>query len=103
MLVGAILLGLVAGLAAGGRLDNLLRVRLRWIALLFLAVLVRFGTELLIAQGVASVERLRQPLFGLAYGLLLVGLWVNRHHPGFALAFVGSLANATAILLNGGT
>jgi len=103
VLVGAILLGLVAGLAAGGRLDNLLRVRLRWIALLFLAVLVRFGTELLIAQGVASVERLRQPLFGLAYGLLLVGLWVNRHHPGFALAFVGSLANATAILLNGGT
>lgn len=103
MLIGGIALGLIAGLVAGGRLDNLLRVRLRWIALLFLAVLVRFGTELLIVQGFDVVERLRQPLFGLAYGLLLVGLWANRHHPGFALAFVGSLANATAIILNGGS
>lgn len=102
MLVGGILLGLVAGLAAGGRLDNLIRVRLRWVALLFLAVIVRFGTELLLARGLAPIEQLRLPLFGLAYGLLLVGLWVNRHHPGFALAFVGSLSNATAILLNGG-
>lgn len=102
MLVGGILLGLVAGLAAGGRIDNLLHVRLRWVALLFLAVLVRFGTELVLARGLAPIEQLRQPLFGLAYGLLLAGLWVNRHHPGLALAFVGSLANAIAILLNGG-
>jgi DHA3 family macrolide efflux protein-like MFS transporter len=102
VLIGGIVLGLVAGLVAGGRLDNLLRVRLRWIALLFLAVLVRFGTELLLAQGVDWAATLRLPLFATAYALLLTGLWANRHHPGFALAFVGSLANATAIVLNGG-
>ncbi len=102
MLIAGILLGLGAGLVAGGRLDNLLRVRLRWVALLFLAVLVRFGTELLLARGVDPIAQLRAPLFAFAYGLLLVGLWANRHHPGFALAFVGSLANATAIFLNGG-
>lgn len=103
MLVGGILLGLGAGLLAGGRLDNLLRVRLRWVALLFLAVIVRFGTELLLAQGVDWARELRLPLFGLAYALLLTGLWANRHHPGFALAFVGSLSNAVAIALNGGS
>ncbi len=103
MLVGGIALGLVAGLLAGGRLDNLVRVRLRWVGLLFLAVIVRFGTELLLVQGVGPVERARLPLFAAAYALLLTGLWANRRHPGFALAFVGSLANTTAIVLNGGS
>ncbi|HWP61860.1 MAG TPA: MFS transporter [Candidatus Binatia bacterium] len=103
MLIGGIALGLLAGLLAGGRLDNLLRVRLRWIGLLFLAVLVRFGTELLIVRGIEWADALRLPLFASAYALLLVGLWVNRRHPGISLAFVGSLANMAAIVLNGGS
>ncbi len=102
MLVGGIVLGLVAGLLAGGRLDNLVRVRLRWIGLLFVAVIVRFGTEYLLARGIDWTIELRQFLFGFAYALLLAGLWVNRHHPGLALAFVGSLANAVVIALNDG-
>lgn len=102
MLVGGIVLGLIAGLLAGGRLDNLVRVRLRWIGLLFAAVVVRFGTEYLLARGVDWAVEFRQLLFGLAYALLLAGLWVNRHRPGLALAFVGSLANAVVIALNDG-
>ena len=45
MLIGGILLGLIAGLLAGGSIGNLASIRLRWIALLFLAVVVRFSTE----------------------------------------------------------
>ena len=41
MLIGGILLGLVAGLLAGGSIANLASIRLRWVALLLVAVIVR--------------------------------------------------------------
>ena len=59
---GAILLGLLLGLWAGGRMSNLATIRLRWAGLLFLAVIVRFGTEALLNAGVDIVETLRLPL-----------------------------------------
>ena len=102
MLIGGIALGLVLGLVLGGRLSNLADVRLRYLPLLFLAVIIRFGTEAALAAGVPIVEQLRLPLFVGAYGLLLVGLWANRSLPGLGIAFVGILANAIAITANGG-
>jgi predicted MFS family arabinose efflux permease len=102
VLIGGILLGLVAGLLLGGRLGNLADVRLRLLPLLFLAVIVRFGTETALAAGIDLVEALRVPLFVTAYGLLLSGLWANRALPGLSLAFVGILSNAIAIIANGG-
>jgi len=102
VLIAAILLGLVLGLLAGGNIWNLSTVRLRWIGILLLAVVVRFGTEAAIGNGIALAEQLRLPLFGLAYAMLLAGLWANRAHPGMSLAFVGILCNLVAITLNGG-
>jgi DHA3 family macrolide efflux protein-like MFS transporter len=102
VLIGAIFLGLVLGLLAGGNIWNLASVRLRWIGVLLFAVVVRFGTEAAIGNGIALAEQLRLPLFGGAYALLLAGLWANRSHPGMSLAFVGILANLVAITLNGG-
>jgi DHA3 family macrolide efflux protein-like MFS transporter len=102
VLIGGILLGLVLGLVAGGSISNLAAVRLRWIGILFLAVLVRFGTEAAIGAGVDVVQALRLPLFAVSFGLLLVGLWANRSNPGLSLAFVGILLNAIAVLANGG-
>ena len=37
-----------------------------------------------------------------SFGLLLVALWANRGYPGMSLAFIGMLANAMVILVNGG-
>jgi MFS family permease len=102
MLIGGIALGLIAGLLAGGKITNLASVRLRWIGVLFLAVIVRFATEVAISAHIEIVQTLRLALFGLAFGLLLVGLWVNRSHPGLSLAFIGILSNATAVVINGG-
>jgi MFS family permease len=102
MLIGGIALGLVLGLLLGGRLDRLADVRLRVLPLLFVAVIVRFGTEILIGQGVGLVDQLRLPLFALGYTLLLYALWRNRTYPGMALAFIGIGANALAIAVNGG-
>jgi hypothetical protein len=102
LLLAGIALGLIVGLLAGGTIGNLVSVRLRLVALLFGAVIVRFGTEAAIVRGVDAADILRVPLFGLAYGMLLVALWANRRHPGMIVAFVGILLNAVAILVNGG-
>lgn len=102
MLIGGILLGLIAGLVLGGRLDNLADLRLRLLPLLFLAVIVRFATEAALSLDVGLVDLLRLPLFITAYGLLLYGLWANRSFPGLGLAFVGIGLNAAVIAINGG-
>ncbi len=102
MLIFGILLGLLLGLLAGGRLANLASIQLRWVGLLFAAVIIRFGTEILLNAGVEIVDVLRVPLLATGFGLLLVGLWVNRSYPGLGLAFVGILLNAIVIVVNGG-
>jgi len=102
VLIGSLLLGLVLGLLAGGRLDNLANVRLRLVGLLFLGLMLRFGTQIAIESGVPVADAFRVPLFAAGFGALLVGLWINRERPGLPLAFVGILMNAVAVVTNGG-
>ena len=102
MLIGGIALGLVLGLVAGGDLLNLGSVRLHRLGLLILAVFVRFGTELALNEGVPLAETLRLPLLAGGFLLLLFALWPNRSYPGISLAFIGVLANALVIIVNGG-
>jgi MFS family permease len=102
VLLTGLVLGLLAGLAAGGRLDNLLAIRLRWILLIFLALAIRMGTEAALGQDVALVDQLRVPLLAGAHAALLAALWVNRALPGISLALVGTALNAIAMLANGG-
>ena len=102
MLLGGIALGLIAGLLAGGRLSNLLEVRLRWMAAIFLAVFVRYGTEAALSRELPLAETFRVPLLAASYAILLLGTWANRRQPGMAIAFVGILSNAVVIAVNGG-
>ena len=102
MLIVAIVLSLALGLAARGDMLNLARIRLRWVAAIFVALVIRFATEAAIGAGVGLANDLRLPLYAVAYLLLLAGLWANRSQPGLSLAFVGILANTVAILVNGG-
>jgi MFS family permease len=102
VLIGGILLGLILGLLAGGSIGNLSMVRLRWVAILMFAVILRFSTEWMLVRGSSVIETFRLPLFLFAYLLLLVALWANRTQPGMRLAFVGILSNAIAIAANGG-
>ena len=78
MLIAGILLGLVLGLWSGGKLSNLATIQLRWVGLLFAAVIVRFGTEILLNADVAIVDTLRVPLLATGFGLLLAVLLFNR-------------------------
>jgi DHA3 family macrolide efflux protein-like MFS transporter len=102
VLLGGILLGLIAGLAVGGRLDNLLAIRLRWPVLLFGAVAIRFATEVAVGQDIAVAQALQLPLLLGAYLVLAAALWANRSRPGMSLALAGIVLNAIAITANGG-
>ncbi len=102
MLIAGLLLGLIAGLAAGGRIDNLIAIRLRWPLLIFGALALRLGTEAALARDIGIVDSQRVAFLGTAYGLLAIGLWANRARPGMSLALVGIGLNAVAILVNGG-
>ena len=103
MLILALVVGIAAGLFAGGRITNIANVRLRWVGLLFLGLLIRYGTQWAIDNDVPYMDLVRLPLFITGFFVLLLGLWLNREQPGFPLAFVGILLNAGAIIINGGS
>lgn len=102
MLILSLVFGLVAGLAAGGRISNLASVQLRLVQLLFLGLVLRYATQFAIESGNALADTLRLPLFAAGFLILLIGLWANREKAGLPLAFVGILLNAVAIVTNGG-
>jgi DHA3 family macrolide efflux protein-like MFS transporter len=102
VLIAAPILGLVLGLFAGGRIDNLISIRFRLLQVTFLGFFLRIGIEYAINHGNAPIDALRVPLYVAAFSLLLVGLWANREQPGLNLAFVGILLNAIPIVINSG-
>jgi hypothetical protein len=102
VLIGSLLAGIVLGLVAGGRIENLATVRLRLVQALFLGLFLRYVVQFAIENGSDIASGLRLPLFAIGFLFLLAGLWANREQPGFALAFVGILLNAVAVTTNGG-
>lgn len=102
MLLLGILVGLLVGLLAGGRPSALLNAPLRYAGLLLIAVLLRFGTQLLIDHGVSIVDDLRLPLYATSFLLLGGVLWLNRSQPGLLVVMAGVAANGLAMALNGG-
>jgi predicted MFS family arabinose efflux permease len=103
VLLAGIALGLFAGLVAGGSVGNMAATRLRWPALLFTAVIVRFAAEAALTAGIEWIDRFRLPIFAGAFAVLLVGVWANRRLPGMGPVFAGVLLNAIVIVVNGGS
>jgi MFS family permease len=96
-----VLLGLLLGLIAGGKLDNLTYVRMRWLPVLLVAAVTRFGLDGALSAG-AVPDGLRLWLVIVAYVLLTAMLVANRSLPGLAAAAIGTAANGIAIVANGG-
>jgi MFS family permease len=102
VLIGSLVLGLVLGLLAGGRIENLASVRLRLVQAVFIGLFLRYATQFALELGNGPADSLRLPLFTAGFLFLLAGLWANREQPGLVLAFVGILLNAVAMITNGG-
>jgi MFS family permease len=96
-----VLLGLLLGLIAGGKLDNLTYIRLRWLPVLLVAAVTRFGLDGSLSAG-AVPDGLRLWLVIVAYVLLTAMLVANRSLPGLAAAAIGTAANGIAMVANGG-
>ena len=100
LLVYAVALGILVGLATRGRLGALANVHIRlWpvalVGLLFQALL--FSSPL-----AASVGSLGPSLYVLSTALVFMSLVVNLRQPGFWLIIVGAGLNFVAIVANGG-
>ena len=96
-----VLVGLALGVAAGGSLDNLLGVRLRWLPILLVAAAGRFGLDMAMSAG-GVPDGLRFWLVVVVYVLLAAMLLANRGLPGLTAAALGTVANGVAIAANGG-
>jgi hypothetical protein len=96
----AIPLGIVVGLALGGRLGNLSNFRFRWG---WLAVAGLIAQVLLFSPTGDALAGDAAPAFYVAStAAVFVAVLRNLRRPGMALVALGSLANLAAISANGG-
>jgi len=100
-LLPAVIIGVLAGFALGGRIDRLADVRLRapWVFFLALGLQLIAFTSLFnshIPEGVATAMSIG------SYACLLAVFVLNARLPGMPIAGAGMLLNLAAILANGG-
>lgn len=93
VLASAIGLGLVAGLAAGGRLTRLADLRLAWWPVLLGAVALR------IAAG--YLGEVAPYAYVVAFAGVVAVALADRHVPGMALIALGAALNLVVVALNG--
>ena len=97
----AILIGLVIGLVRGGRPSHLAQLRLRWLWLVFLALVIQllifplFSESALLPYGTA-------PLHLLSYAILMVWLAMNLRVLPMGVLLLGATCNLITIASNGG-
>ncbi len=99
MLYG-VLVGLLAGLVLGGRLEHLAGFPLRWAPLALVAVIAQL---VLFAPPVADViGEAGAPLYVASSAAVLGVIMANLTLPGFLFLAAGSLSNLATIVANGG-
>jgi len=98
-----LIIGLVAGLARGGRIENITRVHFRQSWLVFLGLALQVGAEV---TAHVDLRIIRGPagsvILGVSYGLVLAFVALNVRFPGTILMGAGLLLNLTVILANNG-
>jgi hypothetical protein len=96
----AVLIGLAAGLLAGGRIASIGDVRFRWAPLVIGGFL---GQVLLFSEAVAEgVGDLGPSLYVLSTLVVVAAVVRNIAIPGIPLVAVGAVSNLAAIVANGG-
>jgi hypothetical protein len=99
-IVYAIPVGLLVGLALGGRVERLAGLRFRWAPLAFAGLAVQVG---LFSDAVGAAVGSAGPAIYIASSVAVLAAVVrNLRLPGLALVALGALSNLAAILANGG-
>lgn len=96
----AVLVGLIVGFVAGGRLTALGELRIRWAPLILVGLLTQV---VLFSDAVAErIGSLGPPLYVASTLLAVAAILRNITIPGFPLVAVGAASNMAAIVANGG-
>jgi hypothetical protein len=96
--IAALVLGLVAGFVAGGRLDNLARLRFRWPWLIVGVLVVRAAV---VATPLRGVEGIQYVYLVALTALVAWTVWQIELVRGTWLVAVGSVLNLVVIAANG--
>jgi hypothetical protein len=97
-----LVLGLVSGLARGGRVSNLGRVQLRYPALVAAGLVLQVGAELTAGPPSSTSSTRGIVVLCVSYVLLAAFVGANRHVPGTILIAAGLVLNLAVIVANGG-
>ncbi len=96
----AILIGLVVGYIAGGRLSGLGAVQLRWSWVIVSALLIQV---VLFSEPVsARIGGLGPPIYVASTAAAIAAVLANRAVPGMLIVALGAASNLAAIVANGG-
>src|SRR3984893_8117090 len=96
--LAALLLGLAAGFATRGSLENLARIRLRWPWLVVAALIVRAA---ILLTPLSRIDGVQYVYLGALTALLAWALWQLELVRGIWLIAVGSALNLVVIATNG--
>jgi hypothetical protein len=94
-----LVLGLVIGVAAGGKLGNLAYLRFRWPWLVLLVLVIREGV---LFPPFNRIEGIQYVYVAAQAGLVAWTAWHIKRLPGVWLVTVGAAMNLVVILANGG-
>lgn len=101
MVYDGIIIALLVGLFRGGNFKGLadMKLKLAWVfpVLLMIQIVVYILQNKVPALGLYS-----NTIFILVYLVGLYFLWLNRHHTGFFIIFIGVLLNFLVMAFNGG-
>jgi len=103
LLLDAAVLAILVGLVGGGRLRRLSSLDLRAPWIFVIAAAIQVGLTLAWVRGWAAVEHWGPLVYVMSFGILLVGLWMNRRITGLWLVAAGVLLNTLVIGANGGS
>ena len=101
MFLSTILLALIVGAIAGGRIPRIADLKLRWTILLVVALGLRIAAAATRQTGIGADIPVGWAYVA-AYGLIFAWLWFNWRVPGLQIASVGIGANMAAVLINAG-
>ena len=96
----AVVIGLLAGFLAGGRLPGLAAIQLKWSWVMLAGLLVQV---VLFSEPVsARIGGLGPPIYVASTAVVIGAVLANRAVPGMLIVATGAISNLAAIVANGG-
>ena len=99
LLLAAVLVGLVAGVATGGRLGNLSNLRFRWPFFVLAALLVK---EVVLVTPLSRIDGAQYVYAASLAALVAWTVWHFDRLPGVWLVSLGAALNLVVVVVNGG-